>query len=283
MGPYSVRGAGSTTSAAHLAGKRRSQRVLLGNGVRTRTPLKCRAGFQDQDVVKDATDLYQKMPDRVSTDGKEVETKTSENFGEELALESCANLISMTIGNMCAQPDFVVNDIGTIPGENGAPGYYVWLATQRDESAPFGFGKKVEPTEFWQVPEESTLQLAPGLTDEKTLTNFKYAMYLKAERANLSESAVFAFGFMLQSIQLSKSYRLVCGPDKSPVKKIYTLLAPRPLDGGILSLPLVVMAKDQSMQALGCPEDASNTMRAGQKMQKGWRHQDASSGGGGGR
>eukprot|EP00976_Prorocentrum_cordatum_P059082 1174473-Prorocentrum_minimum.AAC.4 len=38
---------------------------------------------------------------------------------------------------------------------------------------------QAEPTDFWQVPESSTLQLAPGLDDERTLTNFKYAMYLK--------------------------------------------------------------------------------------------------------
>eukprot|EP00959_Pyramimonas_sp_CCMP1952_P039150 819601-Pyramimonas_sp.AAC.2 len=108
-----------------------------------RSPLKCQAGFQNQDVKKDGTNLYKQMPQRVKSDAEGVETKTSENFGEELTLESCANLISMAISNLCAQPDFVVNDIGTIPGEDGGPGTFVWLATQIDESAPFGFGQKV--------------------------------------------------------------------------------------------------------------------------------------------
>ena len=95
-------------------------------------------------MQQDKSTLYKAMPDVKKMDDEDVETKTSDNFGEELELETCANLISMAISNMCAQPDFVVNDIGTIPGEEeGSPGVYVWLATQLDESAPLGFGKKV--------------------------------------------------------------------------------------------------------------------------------------------
>eukprot|EP00959_Pyramimonas_sp_CCMP1952_P213758 4472727-Pyramimonas_sp.AAC.1 len=60
-------------------------------------------------------------------------------------------------------------------------------------------------------------------------------------------------------VQLSKSYRLVCGPSRSPVKSIYTLLAPRPLDGGVLSTPLVIMTKDERLQASPPPLDPLQT------------------------
>jgi hypothetical protein len=91
------------------------------------------------------------------------------------------------------------------------------------------------------------VQLDASFEDEKKLQVYKTAMYLKAERANLSDSAVFAFGFMLQSVQLSKAYNLVCGPERSPVKEIYTLLASRPLQG-LFSHPMVVMEGGNSLR-----------------------------------
>jgi len=134
-----------------------------------------------------------------------------------------------------------------IPGEEGGPPTFAWLATQVEEGAPVGFGTKANREEFWQVPQEIMVQLDASFEDEKKLQVYKTAMYLKAERANLSDSAVFAFGSMLQSVQLSKAYTLVCGPERSPVKEIYTLLASRPLQG-LFSHPMVVMERGNSLR-----------------------------------
>jgi hypothetical protein len=43
---------------------------------------------------------------------------------------------------------------------------------------------------------------------------------------------------------MTKSYRLVCGPTASPVKQLYTLLAPRPL-AGFMANPTLLLSSDE--------------------------------------
>jgi hypothetical protein len=55
--------------------------------------------------------------------------------------------------------------------------------------------------------------------------------------------SVLTSGPGVSGLQMSKSYRLVCGPDAAPVLKLFTLLAPRPV-AGFMANPTLLLSSD---------------------------------------
>jgi hypothetical protein len=142
-------------------------------------------------VVNDATDIPTETPKTAEIDTKDQKANTPDNFGEELPLESCVNLVSQIISSQCAQPDFVVNSIGMIPGEEGAPPTFAWLATQVEEGAPFGFGTKVSPYVNYPCFTESETHVWYNklYTIGKTCTTQQQQLYHRAVTISLQNKS----------------------------------------------------------------------------------------------
>jgi len=206
--------------------------------------VRLQAMFEDQDI--NTKELADSVPESrpTSFDGEMAKSPLADRIdaalGTELALEDLADVLSGVMSREGAQPDFAVTDVGVIPAaHDGGQPTLVWVTAPEQPLAPHGFGNKVAMHRFWQVPEEVTSQLAPGLEDPKLRQQFVHNMYYKAERANMSDSAAYALNMMIESFQMSRAFSLVCGPDRSSVVAVYTLLAPRPTPS-FLTTPLLL-------------------------------------------